>query len=112
MAKETQSVPHVYATKSRSHQDAKPVSWKKSRVVYDEAAHREFVTGFGRRKAQRRARAERQKAEAVKLKKKEARREKSELLKQLRKRQQLASTGEPVADATVQTFGDVCYKGT
>eukprot|EP00189_Rhodosorus_marinus_P010482 CAMPEP_0184742534 /NCGR_PEP_ID=MMETSP0315-20130426/5475_1 /TAXON_ID=101924 /ORGANISM="Rhodosorus marinus, Strain UTEX LB 2760" /LENGTH=207 /DNA_ID=CAMNT_0027213391 /DNA_START=110 /DNA_END=735 /DNA_ORIENTATION=- len=69
---------------SRPKKTAKKFSARPEEVVYDADDHREFVTGFKRRKDERRRRAEDELAEQARKDRLEKRKEKRQLLKKLR----------------------------
>mmetsp|Transcript_1514 Transcript_1514/g.2349 ORF Transcript_1514/g.2349 Transcript_1514/m.2349 type:complete len:195 (-) Transcript_1514:277-861(-) len=69
---------------SRPKKTAKKFSARPEEVVYDADDHREFVTGFKRRKDERRRRAEDELVEQARKDRLEKRKEKRQLFKKLR----------------------------
>lgn len=87
-------------------------SWKKLRVTYDESAHREFITGFSRRKAERRAQAEKKRIENEKAARKDARKQKAKVLRELSERRRELhhfdqDNSESAPDKDVQEYENV-----
>ena len=84
---------------------------KKAVLVFDEKARKEFITGFHKRKVERRQKARQRIAEEVRQEKIQERKEKREQLKGLRGIGLGEALGEPAAAASSGAAGTVTERG-